>query len=179
MLQSSSNMQQILKAPFKIIAGRHSKSETGKNGLLWRRSGPFQGSETPIVHQSPAHPFTRSLSRPTGLMSVGGRLLQSEQQPDASHLIVLDHKHPVSKLLIQGLDESLKRPGPEGVFTGGIEAIQNYQHNCVDRQRWPASLSPVRLRGRSLCGQTRARISSEEWGHLEALLPLLHPSSST
>ena len=83
----------------------------------------------------------------TGLIRVGGRLRQSEQEPDATHPIVLDPKHPLSKLLIQKYDERLKHPGPERVFAElrrrfwilrGREAIRKYQRGCVHCQRWRA-----------------------------------------
>lgn len=48
----------------------------------------------------------------TNLIRVGGRLRQAlEMDPDAIHPIVLDGKHPLTKLLIMAYDESLQHPG--------------------------------------------------------------------
>lgn len=55
--------------------------------------------------------------RETGLLRVGGRLRRAEQlKSDSIHPIVLDPKHPLTKLIIQDLDETLLHPGPERVL---------------------------------------------------------------
>lgn len=58
------------------------------------------------------------------LIRVGGRLRHSSQlEQDAVHPVVLDAKHPITRLLIQDYDRQLHHPGPERVFAeGGLPA---------------------------------------------------------
>ncbi|XP_026094149.1 uncharacterized protein LOC113066497 [Carassius auratus] len=104
------------------------------------------------------------LNHDTQLIRVGGRLRCSPYlDPDTVHPIVLDPKHPVSKLLIQSYDTKLHHPGPERVFAElrrkywilrGREAIKRCQRTCVECQKWRrnpevpkmADLPPARLR---------------------------------
>ncbi|KAL1264141.1 hypothetical protein QQF64_004496 [Cirrhinus molitorella] len=61
------------------------------------------------------------------------------------HPIVLDPRHPITKLIIQGYDSKLCHPGPERVFAElrrkywvlrGREAIKRLQRECVHCQKW-------------------------------------------
>eukprot|EP00063_Salmo_salar_P073595 XP_014048430.1 PREDICTED: uncharacterized protein LOC106601054 [Salmo salar] len=99
-----------------------------------------------------------------GVIRVGGRLRQAEVlDPDAIHPIILDSRHPSTRLLIKSYDERLLHPGPERVYgemrrkywiLGGRGAIRKHQYACVECQRWRAratvpkmaDLPPARLR---------------------------------
>lgn len=84
----------------------------------------------------------------TALIRVGGRLRQaSHLSYSTAHPIVLDPKHPITRLLIKQYDTKLCHPGPERVFAEirryywilrGREAIRRHQHSCVECQRWRA-----------------------------------------
>lgn len=73
----------------------------------------------------------------TKLIRVGGRLRRSPYlEPDNMHPIILDPRHPVTKLIIQNYDSKLCHPGPERVFAElrrkywvlrGREAIKHLQ----------------------------------------------------
>lgn len=57
------------------------------------------------------------LDEATGLIWVGGRLCcNSNLTLDAVHPIILDPKHPITRLIIQDYDKRLYHPGPERVF---------------------------------------------------------------
>ena len=99
-----------------------------------------------------------------GVIRVGGRLRQAEVlDPDAIHPIIIDSRHPLTRLLIKSYDERLLHPGPESVYgemrrkywiIGGRGAIRKHQYTCVECQRWRAGatvpkmadLPPSRLR---------------------------------
>lgn len=100
----------------------------------------------------------------THLIRVGGRLRRTEQLDESTiHPIVLDPKHPLSKLIIQDFDKTLHHPGAERVFAEvrrkywilkGREAIRQYQRTCLGCRQWRgqpstprmADLPPARLR---------------------------------
>ncbi|KAL1269203.1 hypothetical protein QQF64_031492 [Cirrhinus molitorella] len=100
----------------------------------------------------------------THLIRVGGRLRRTEQLDESAiHPIVLDPKHPLSRLIIQDFDESLHHPGAERVFAEvrrkywilrGREAIRQHQRMCLGCKQWRgqpsiprmADLPPSRLR---------------------------------
>ncbi len=80
------------------------------------------------------------------LIRVGGRLRQCHLlSPDILHPIVLDHNHPVTKLLIKQYDTQLLHPGMERVFADirrrfwilrGRQAVRSIQHHCTEFQKW-------------------------------------------
>lgn len=82
------------------------------------------------------------LDNETQLIRDGSRLRHSPYLvPITVHPIVLDPKHPVSKLVIQSYDTKLHHPGLERVFAKlrhkywilrGREAIKWCQSACVD-----------------------------------------------
>ncbi|KAK7877689.1 hypothetical protein WMY93_031608 [Mugilogobius chulae] len=84
----------------------------------------------------------------TGLLRVGGRLRHAKElELDTIHPVILDPRHPVTKLLIKDTDELLLHPGPERVLAElrrrfwiirGREAIRKHQHSCLECQRWRA-----------------------------------------
>ncbi len=83
--------------------------------------------------------------------------LSPEYDPDLSFItlvhdniypIILDSKHPITKLIIKHYDEKLLYPGPKCVlgeirrmyrFQRGHHAICEHQHHCQDCQRWRAN----------------------------------------
>ncbi|XP_046556736.1 uncharacterized protein LOC124265959 [Haliotis rubra] len=85
----------------------------------------------------------------TGLIRVGGRLRNSSDIPsELMHPIVLDPKHPLTKLLIKHYDVKLHHYGSERVFAElrrrfwilrGREAVKRHQRQCYDCQRWRAN----------------------------------------
>ncbi len=100
----------------------------------------------------------------TNLIRVGGHLRRTEQLDESTiHPIVLDPKHPLSRLIIQDFDEILHHPGAEMVFAEvrhkywilrGREAIRQHQRTCLGCKQWRgppsiprmADLPPSRLR---------------------------------
>ncbi len=100
----------------------------------------------------------------TNLIRVGGHLRRTEQLDESTiHPIVLDPKHPLSRLIIQDFDEILHHPGAERFFAEvrrkywilrGREAIRQHQRTCLGCKQWRgqpsiprmADLPPSRLR---------------------------------
>ncbi len=100
----------------------------------------------------------------TTVMRVGGRLRRLESpNVEQIHPIVLDSRHPATKLLIRDFDERLLHPGTERVYAElrrqywilrGRQAVKHHQLNCSSCQRWRAQpkvpqmadLPPERLR---------------------------------
>ncbi|CAL9703965.1 unnamed protein product [Knipowitschia caucasica] len=100
----------------------------------------------------------------TGLIRVGGRLRRNpDLAVDEVHPIVLDPRHPLTRLIIQDYDEKLQHPGPERVFAEirrrywvlrGREAVRRHQRGCAECKKWKgrphpprmADLPPARLR---------------------------------
>lgn len=97
------------------------------------------------------------------LLRVGGRLRRTEQLEFAIHPIVLDSRHPLSKLIIQDFDAKLHHSGAERVFAEvrrkywilkGREVIRQHQRACLGCKTWRgkpstqkmADLPPSRLR---------------------------------
>lgn len=82
------------------------------------------------------------------LIRVGGRLRRSEDlEPTTLHPVILDPRHPTTRLLIQDFDIQLHHPGPERVFAElrrrfwilrGREAVRRHQYGCADCRRWRA-----------------------------------------
>ncbi len=118
----------------------------------------------PIACNSRLRALAPELDEEYKLIKVVGRLQHSIYlETDNKHLIVLDPRHSITKLIIQSYDSKLCHPGPERVFAElrrkywilrGREAIKHLQRECVQCQRWRkkpevpkmADLPPARLR---------------------------------
>ncbi|XP_026061422.1 uncharacterized protein LOC113045324 [Carassius auratus] len=118
----------------------------------------------PLACNSRLRALAPELDGESQLIRVGGRLRHSPYlEPNNMHPIVLDPRHPITKLIIQNCDSKLCHPGPERVFAElrrkywvlrGREAIKRLQRECVQCQRWRnkpevpkmADLPPARLR---------------------------------
>ncbi|XP_023666073.2 uncharacterized protein [Paramormyrops kingsleyae] len=82
------------------------------------------------------------------LIRVGGRLRRCDKlEADTVHPVLLDPKHPITKLLIQQTDRELKHPGAERLFAElrrkywilrGREAVRKEQRCCFECQKWRA-----------------------------------------
>lgn len=89
------------------------------------------------------------------LTRVGGRLHQTSQlEEDTIHPIVLDSRHPITKLIIKDYDNQLHHPGPYRVFAElqrkywvirGQATIRNHQLQCPEFQRWRGQPHPPRM----------------------------------
>lgn len=121
-------------------------------------------SDRPLPTSSRLGSLSPEYDKETELLRVGGRLRRAEQlKSDTIHPVVLDPKHPLTKLIIQDFDETLLHPGPERVLAElrrrfwilrGREAVKRYQSSCMQCQAWRANpsvpkmadLPPARLR---------------------------------
>ena len=102
---------------------------------------------TAQVTHAAADPSSSSTSQ---LIRVGGHLRQAHQlDTDSVNPIALEPKHPVTKLLIQDVDEKLCHLGSERVFSKMQrkylvlrvrQAIRQYQHGCFECQLWRAKV---------------------------------------
>ncbi|XP_035235202.1 uncharacterized protein LOC118206521 [Anguilla anguilla] len=129
-----------------------------------------------------------------GLVRVGGRLRRSSSlEDDVVHPIVLEPKHPVTRLIIRQYDDKLLHSGAERVFAElrrkfwilrGREAVRRHQRSCPECQKWRAKpiipkmadLPPCRLRlmkppfystGVDCFGPfqiKRGRVTEKRWG---------------
>lgn len=82
------------------------------------------------------------------LIRVGGRLrLAEELEPGAMYPIVLDPRHPVTRLIIRDYDTHLLHPGPGRVYAEirrsywilrGRQAIKKHQWTCIECRKWRA-----------------------------------------
>ncbi|XP_065118880.2 uncharacterized protein [Paramisgurnus dabryanus] len=89
------------------------------------------------------------------LIRVGGRLRQiSQLEEDAIHPIVLDSRHPITKLIIKEYDNQLHHPGPDRVFAElrrkywvlrGRAAVKSHQRQCTECQRWRGQPHPPKM----------------------------------
>lgn len=118
----------------------------------------------PVASHSRLKMLAPEMDADTGLIRVGGRLRRVDRTDvEDIHPIILDCKHPVTRLLIKAVDVKLLHPGPERVFAElrrqywvlrGRQAIKHHQRMCVECQRWRgkpvvpvmADLPPARLR---------------------------------
>ncbi len=118
----------------------------------------------PLARNSRLKALAPELDGESKLIRVGGRLRHSTYlETDNMHPIILDPRHPITKLIIQSYDSKLCHPGPERVFAElrrkywvlrGREAIKRLQRECVQCQKWRkkpevpkmADLPPARLR---------------------------------
>ncbi|KAK7918811.1 hypothetical protein WMY93_010095 [Mugilogobius chulae] len=106
------------------------------------KAGRSLSSDSRLTSLSPEY------EEATGLLRVGGRLRHAKElELDTIHPVILDPRHPVTKLLIKDTDELLLHPGPERVLAElrrrfwiirGREAIRKHQHSCLECQRWRA-----------------------------------------
>lgn len=86
------------------------------------------------------------LDAATGLIQVGCNLRYCEVlEADAVHPVVLDPRHPTTKLIIKDYDERLHHPRTEGLFAKfrrtywilrGREAVRQHQHQCAECRKW-------------------------------------------
>ncbi|KAK9539575.1 hypothetical protein VZT92_004674 [Zoarces viviparus] len=121
---------------------------------FWCQAHSFPEEVTALKAQKPVPNHSRLVSLApewdpsTCLVRVGGRL-RKLQNTDLGeiHPIVLDPKHPATKLLIKHMDESLLHPGTERVYAElrrqywilqGRQAIRHHQLKCPSCQRWRA-----------------------------------------
>ncbi|XP_023811839.1 uncharacterized protein LOC110015208 [Oryzias latipes] len=105
-------------------------------------SGKPVSSTSRLVTLSPE--FDESLQ----LIRVGGRLRRCpDLEENVIHPVVMDPKHPVTRLLIRQADSDLKHPGAERLFAEvrrkywilrGREAVRREQRSCPECQRWRA-----------------------------------------
>lgn len=118
--------------------------------LILRRAQQYSFTEEfsllrngkPVQRNSHLLTLSAQLDKTDELIKVDGRLHRFEDiDPDAVHPIILDHRHPTTKLLIQDYNPRFCHPGPERVFVEirrkfwilrGREAIRQYQHTCTD-----------------------------------------------
>ncbi|XP_062414781.1 uncharacterized protein LOC134107206 [Pungitius pungitius] len=162
------------------------KAQGAAQGLRNHQAANPQEAETLLLRRSQAHSFPEEVTalkaqKPvpnhsrlvslapewdplTCLVRVGGRLrrLQNTSLGEI-HPIVLDPKHPATKLLIKHMDERLLHPGTERVYAElrrqywilrGRQAVRQHQLKCPSCQRWRAQpkvpqmadLPPQRLR---------------------------------
>lgn len=100
--------------------------------------------------------FDKSLQ----LIRVGGRLRRCHDLEAAViHPVVLDPKHPVTRLLIRQADSDMKHPGAERLFAElrrkywilrGREAIRSEQRSCPECQKWRAQPANPKMADLSL-----------------------------
>ncbi|XP_073769332.1 uncharacterized protein [Danio rerio] len=118
----------------------------------------------PVPSSSRLAMLAPELDEEMNIIRVGGRLRRCNQlELETAHPVVLDPKHPVSKMLIRHVDSNLKHPGSERLFgelrrkywiLRGREAVRKEQRGCVECQKWRAQpvvprmadLPPARLR---------------------------------
>lgn len=68
----------------------------------------------PIPSSSRLALLAPELDKERYIVCVGGRLHRCNQlEPEMVHPIVLDPKHPVTRILIRHVDNNLKHPGSE------------------------------------------------------------------
>ncbi|KAL0165842.1 hypothetical protein M9458_037686, partial [Cirrhinus mrigala] len=108
-----------------ILRRAQQDSFTEEFGLL--RNGKSVQRNSRLLMLSP------ELDETDELIKVGGRLRCSEDlDPATVYPIILDHRHPTTKLLIQDYDSRLGHPGPERVFAEirrkGNSTIPAYLH---------------------------------------------------
>ncbi|XP_025763702.1 uncharacterized protein LOC109202593 [Oreochromis niloticus] len=153
---SPSEADDYIKAEILLLMKAQSESFPEEAKAL--RSG------RPLPTNSRLNSLSPEYDKDTELIRVGGRLRRVEQlELDTIHPIILDPKHPLTKLIIQDFDETLLHPGPERVLAElrrrfwilrGREAVRRYQRDCRQCQAWRANpsipkmadLPPARLR---------------------------------
>nr|XP_055076729.1 uncharacterized protein LOC129455971 [Misgurnus anguillicaudatus] len=156
--------RELVEATVQMLNGAASQSKTPnaddyRNAEILILKGAQQNSfpeelkllqnEKPVQRSSRLLKLSPELDKVTGLIRVGGRLRQAEDLDLSTvHPVILDQRHPTTKLLIKDYDSQLCHPGPERVFAEirrkfwilrGREAIRRYQHTCSDCRRWKAS----------------------------------------
>ncbi|KAI7812665.1 hypothetical protein IRJ41_006769 [Triplophysa rosa] len=109
----------------------------------------------PTPHNSRLGSLAPEYDDATGLIRVGGRLRRaSDLDLEAIHPIVLDPRHPTTKLLIKDTDQRLHHPGSERVLAElrrqywvlrGREAVRKHQYTCRDCQLWRGKPQTPRL----------------------------------
>ncbi|KAK7880057.1 hypothetical protein WMY93_033275 [Mugilogobius chulae] len=102
----------------------------------------------PVPTTSRLYTLAPEFDQSLQLIRVGGRLRRCHDlEADVIHPVVLEPKHPVTRLLIKQTDSELKHPGAERVFAElrrkfwillGREVIRREQRSCAECQRWRA-----------------------------------------
>ena len=103
----------------------------------------------PVTQSSRLLTFAPEYERESQLIHVRGWLRRCEDlEEDTLHPVVLDPRHPITRLIIQDFDTRLAHPGPERVYAElrrqfwilrGRAAVKKHQFNCPECQRWRAS----------------------------------------
>lgn len=119
-------------------------------------AGTTEASSSCLITLAP------ELDKVTRLVRVGGRR-NVNLTSDAVHPVLLDPKHPLTRMMIQDCDTKLHYPGPERVFAEvrrrywilrGREAVRRHQRRYTKCRRWRgrpetsqmADLPPARQR---------------------------------
>ncbi len=77
----------------------------------------FLTAGKPVPSSSRLAPLAPELDEDMNIIRVGGRLRRCNQlEPEMAHPVVLDPKHPVTRMLIRHFDSNLKHPGSERLF---------------------------------------------------------------
>lgn len=128
---------------------RQSQTESFPEELSYLRAGKPLPKNSRLLCLAPE--FDEDIE----LIRVGGRLRQTSQlEEDTIHPIVLDSRHPITKLIIRDYDNQLHHPGPDRVFAElrrkywmirGRAAVRNHQRQCPECQRWRGQPHPPRM----------------------------------
>lgn len=160
--------QQACQETAMDSANNQSLSHKDAEALLLRECFPEEVAALKAHKPVPSHSRLSSLApewdSARSIVRVGGRLRRLQNtNVEEIHPIVLDPRHPTTKLLIKEFDERLLHPGSERVYAEirrqywilrGCQAIKHYQLNCPACQQWRAQpkvprmadLPPERLR---------------------------------
>lgn len=126
----------------ELILLRAAQKDSFLNEIQCLTNGKPVHSSSRLFRLDPE--FDKSLQ----LIRVGGRLRRCHDLEAAViHPVVLDPKHPVTRLLIRQADSDLKHPGAERLFAElrrkywilrGREAVRSEQRSCPECQKWRA-----------------------------------------
>lgn len=141
--QSPNAAQDFINAERYIL--HRAQSESFPEELNALKNNQLISKSSKLLPLSPEYDYNLDLIR------VGGRLRRAENlECDYIHPIILDPKHPITKLLIKYYEEKLHHPRPECVLAEmrrrywillGRQAIRQHQHQRQDCRRW--SSNPV------------------------------------
>ncbi len=136
----------------------HILSHNGKSRLVFNCSHQYRGQSLnqyllprptcwkTVKPSSRLVALAPEMDPSNGLIRVGGRLRRVADLVDSVvHPVVLDSKHPVTRLIIHHYDNQLHHPGSERLFAEirrhywiqrGHEAVRRFQLNCLECRRW-------------------------------------------
>lgn len=133
----------------ELLLLRHAQEEDFPEEFKLLQLGQDVSAQSRLVELAPEYDPV------TCLIRVRGRLRQSKDlESEALHPIVLDHKNPITKLLIAYFDSTLCHPGPQRIFAQlrrkywilrGRQAIKSVQRLCCECRRWKGSPSVPRM----------------------------------